>query len=171
MASHLNKNQSLGRNFSHLFLVRRKPSFCGLLSETFRCLGRCPGIQYELVTLSYPKPPTQWPHTPANRSVVDCDSNSILEDEPSAKQRKPNEPEKISTEEPSSCSEKQKEPTFSCPICMCEIVSPFTTLCGHIFCEVCIKTAIKKQKKLCPTCRRKLTGKNNIHRVFLPSLD
>ncbi|ONK63817.1 uncharacterized protein A4U43_C07F19250 [Asparagus officinalis] len=128
------------------------------------------GIRYETVTLSYPKPPTQWLHTPANRSV-DCDRNSILEDEPSAKRRKLNEPEKISTEELSCSSEKPKEPTFSCPICLCEIVSPFTTLCGHIFCEVCIKTAIKKQKKLCPTCRTKLTGKNSIHRVFLPSLD
>lgn len=65
--------------------------------------------------------------------------------------------------------EPPKEPTFSCPICMSEIVSPFSTTCGHIFCEQCIKTAIGV-RKICPTCRTKLSYKNSIHKVILPAV-
>ncbi|NDW60396.1 hypothetical protein G0P98_28610, partial [Yangia sp. PrR004] len=40
------------------------------------------------------------------------------------------------------------------------------TVCGHIFCQNCIKAAIQAQKK-CPTCRKKLTAGQQ-HRVYLP---
>ncbi|KAL5223157.1 hypothetical protein ABZP36_027870 [Zizania latifolia] len=62
--------------------------------------------------------------------------------------------------------EKPKKPTFSCPVCMNELVDASSTICGHIFCKNCIKASIQAQKK-CPTCRRKLTM-NNFHRVYLP---
>ncbi|MQM16382.1 hypothetical protein Taro_049338 [Colocasia esculenta] len=60
-----------------------------------------------------------------------------------------------------------KEPVFTCAICWGKMVDETSTICGHIFCQGCIKAAIQAQKK-CPTCRRSLTMKN-IHRVFLPS--
>ncbi|KAG8054187.1 hypothetical protein GUJ93_ZPchr0001g29520 [Zizania palustris] len=63
--------------------------------------------------------------------------------------------------------EKPKEPEFSCPVCMNELVDATSTICGHIFCKNCIKASIQAQKK-CPTCRRKLTM-NSIHRIYLPT--
>ncbi|XP_071947234.1 E3 ubiquitin-protein ligase RNF4-like [Antedon mediterranea] len=58
-----------------------------------------------------------------------------------------------------------------CPVCMesermikrqRQLVS---TVCGHIFCNVCIVNSIKNQHK-CPTCRKKLTLKQ-FHPIFL----
>ncbi|GAV70721.1 zf-RING_2 domain-containing protein [Cephalotus follicularis] len=60
-----------------------------------------------------------------------------------------------------------KEPIFTCPICMGQLVEEMSTKCGHIFCKTCIKAAISTQAK-CPTCRKKITVKELI-RVFLPS--
>lgn len=64
---------------------------------------------------------------------------------------------------------KEKEATFTCAVCWCPLKEETSTICGHIFCSECIRTAIKAQKK-CPTCRRKLT-RRNIHRVYLPTSD
>ncbi|KAF8780898.1 hypothetical protein HU200_000859 [Digitaria exilis] len=63
--------------------------------------------------------------------------------------------------------EVPKEPTFTCPICWNKMEEPSTTPCGHIFCDTCIKQAIKVQKK-CPTCRKGLRA-NSAHRIYLPS--
>ncbi|KAJ3671895.1 hypothetical protein LUZ60_007974 [Juncus effusus] len=60
-----------------------------------------------------------------------------------------------------------KEPTFTCPVCLNQLTEPCSTICGHVFCQSCIKASIQAQKK-CPTCRRKL-NKNNFHRVYLPN--
>lgn len=65
--------------------------------------------------------------------------------------------------------EPPKKPTFTCPICMNTLVEASSTICGHIFCQSCIKASIQFQKK-CPTCRRKLTM-NNFHKVYLPTTD
>lgn len=62
---------------------------------------------------------------------------------------------------------KPIEPTFSCPICMGNLVEEMSTKCGHIFCKICIKASIAAQGK-CPTCRRKITIKDTI-RVYLPA--
>ncbi|KAI5002888.1 hypothetical protein ZWY2020_027538 [Hordeum vulgare] len=62
-----------------------------------------------------------------------------------------------------------REPKFSCPVCMNELVDASSTICGHIFCQKCIEASIKAQKK-CPTCRRKLTMRS-FHRVYLPMMD
>ncbi|KAJ3032340.1 hypothetical protein HDV00_007612 [Rhizophlyctis rosea] len=40
------------------------------------------------------------------------------------------------------------------------------TVCGHIFCEDCIKAAVKATKK-CPICRKGLSGRNAVHRLYL----
>ncbi|CAO1947041.1 unnamed protein product [Urochloa humidicola] len=70
---------------------------------------------------------------------------------------------------PEPVKEVPKEPKFTCPICMNELTEAASTVCGHIFCQKCIKAAIQAQKK-CPTCRRTL-NKNQHHRVYLPTTD
>ncbi|KAF7039414.1 hypothetical protein CFC21_049414 [Triticum aestivum] len=65
--------------------------------------------------------------------------------------------------------EIRKEPKFSCPVCMNELVDASSTICGHIFCQKCIQASIQAQSK-CPTCRRTLTM-NSFHRVYLPTMD
>ncbi|KQK11227.1 hypothetical protein BRADI_2g58878v3 [Brachypodium distachyon] len=55
---------------------------------------------------------------------------------------------------------------FSCPICHGELVIASSTLCGHIFCLECVKTAVKLQRK-CPTCRTSLPM-DGYHRIYLP---
>lgn len=57
--------------------------------------------------------------------------------------------------------------TTKCPICLesfgfDEICS---TMCGHLYCDPCIKNAIKARKK-CPMCNRNLKP-NQVHRLFL----
>ncbi|XP_010926747.1 uncharacterized protein [Elaeis guineensis] len=100
---------------------------------------------------------------PTNMTIINCDLDLDPEEESDAKKRivtKSNlEPEKVVA----------KEPTFTCPVCMNPLVEASSTICGHIFCDCCIKASIKAQKK-CPTCRRKLTM-NNFHRVYLPTID
>ena len=61
---------------------------------------------------------------------------------------------------------------ISCPICMDTVAeikadgkTVVSTNCGHIFCDNCLKGAIKTQKK-CPTCRKKLSPKS-YHPLFL----
>lgn len=55
-----------------------------------------------------------------------------------------------------------------CPICMDNLSNNAiaSTLCGHIFCMNCIKTAIKANGKRCPTCRKALKGVG-YHQLFL----
>ncbi|OWF38419.1 E3 ubiquitin-protein ligase RNF4-like [Mizuhopecten yessoensis] len=61
---------------------------------------------------------------------------------------------------------------ITCPICLdsAERITRngnrlSSTVCGHIFCELCIQSAIRAQK-CCPTCRKKLTLKQ-IHPIFI----
>jgi len=63
--------------------------------------------------------------------------------------------------------EVPEEPSFTCPICWNKMEEPSTTTCGHVFCDTCIKQAIKVQKK-CPTCRKGLKM-NSVHRIYLPN--
>ncbi|KAI0523030.1 hypothetical protein KFK09_005420 [Dendrobium nobile] len=96
-----------------------------------------------------------------NRAVINCEAYVNVEDDHVAKRR--NAANHRTVQE----IVVPKEPVFSCPICMSSLVDPCSTICGHIFCQTCIKQALQSQKK-CPTCRRKLTA-NNFHRVFLPT--
>ncbi|XP_024361041.1 uncharacterized protein [Physcomitrium patens] len=61
--------------------------------------------------------------------------------------------------------DKEEEPKLKCPICADVMKAETSTICGHIFCQACIQSAIKAQKK-CPTCRKKLTLKS-IHRIYI----
>ncbi|KAM0904420.1 hypothetical protein ACQ4PT_018015 [Festuca glaucescens] len=70
---------------------------------------------------------------------------------------------------PAPEKEAPKEPKFSCPVCMNELVNASSTTCGHIFCQTCIRASIHAQSK-CPTCRRTLSL-SDFHRVYLPTMD
>lgn len=57
--------------------------------------------------------------------------------------------------------------SIRCPICLDsygfnEILS---TICGHLFCDPCIRNIIKIRKK-CPLCNKGLKP-NQVHRIFL----
>lgn len=67
---------------------------------------------------------------------------------------------------------------MDCPVCMESFltlikngVKIMSTVCGHIFCEVCLFNSIKSNRK-CPACREFLqlntTLKQYSHRLFLP---
>ncbi|KAK8949485.1 hypothetical protein KSP39_PZI005418 [Platanthera zijinensis] len=100
-----------------------------------------------------------------NRVIINCETYVNVEDDQNAKRKKRANPKKIEQEKAVAAA-AAKEPVFSCPICMNPLADACSTICGHVFCQACIKQALQAQKK-CPTCRRKLTI-NNFHRVFLP---
>lgn len=54
---------------------------------------------------------------------------------------------------------------LKCNVCLDAVSHPTSTICGHLFCETCIRLAIR-QTGACPTCRKKLTVKQ-VHRVYL----
>ncbi|KAI5397156.1 hypothetical protein KIW84_063109 [Lathyrus oleraceus] len=99
------------------------------------------------------------------------DQNNINEatknDKKSSETNKEMSEPTIQAVEPPKEAEPPKDPPLNCPICMEAFVEEMSTVCGHIFCKICIKTAISRQKK-CPTCRKKLTCRG-LRRVFLPS--
>ncbi|XP_055324449.1 uncharacterized protein LOC129579013 isoform X2 [Sitodiplosis mosellana] len=57
--------------------------------------------------------------------------------------------------------------TIKCPICLetFGFDKVLSTMCGHLYCEPCIKNVIKIRKK-CPMCNRGLKP-NQVHRIFL----
>ncbi|KAJ8722892.1 hypothetical protein PYW07_004072 [Mythimna separata] len=55
-----------------------------------------------------------------------------------------------------------------CPICFNNLgkESVVSTRCGHVFCRNCLQKALLL-KPVCPTCRRKLTGYQGYHKLYL----
>ncbi|KAM3334828.1 hypothetical protein ACQJBY_029323 [Aegilops geniculata] len=76
---------------------------------------------------------------------------------------------KVALARPAPMKDLPREPKFTCPVCINELVDASSTICGHIFCKKCIEVSIRFQKK-CPTCRRRLTMRN-FHRIYLPLMD
>ncbi|VAH67762.1 unnamed protein product [Triticum turgidum subsp. durum] len=76
---------------------------------------------------------------------------------------------KVAQGRPAPVKDLPREPKFTCPVCINELVDASSTICGHIFCKKCIEASIRFQKK-CPTCRRRLTMRN-FHRIYLPAMD
>ncbi|XP_025095430.1 E3 ubiquitin-protein ligase RNF4-like [Pomacea canaliculata] len=106
------------------------------------------------------------PHVTRNNSTIDLDSAS--DDD------LPNPPFEIQDARPSgSTSPQSVEPVkITCPICLdsdSQIQQSgrhlYSTVCGHIFCNSCIRRAIRTRHS-CPNCRKKLTLRQ-IHPVFL----
>lgn len=67
---------------------------------------------------------------------------------------------------------REPETTISCPLCLDELNQVHmsgrlmcSTVCGHVFCSVCIRDAIKTMAK-CPFCRKKLTLKQ-YHPIYI----
>ncbi|KAI3787130.1 hypothetical protein L1987_41362 [Smallanthus sonchifolius] len=54
---------------------------------------------------------------------------------------------------------------FMCPICMGPLVEMTSTSCGHLFCDICIRTALSVQPK-CPLCRRDAI-QEDLFRIYL----
>ncbi|CAL5229204.1 g12487 [Coccomyxa viridis] len=69
----------------------------------------------------------------------------------------------IQPDEAAQLSAAAPEP--QCPICMDPMKAMACGPCGHVFCDTCIRAAVKAQKK-CPTCRKTMAMKA-IHRVYL----
>ena len=42
----------------------------------------------------------------------------------------------------------------TCPICLQVLRNPQQTICGHTFCEICLKKAQASQKQMCPECKK-----------------
>lgn len=76
------------------------------------------------------------------------------------KQSVPAIPKHVDVPKPSA---EASEP--QCPVCMESMTAMACGPCGHVFCDPCIRAAVKAQKK-CPTCRKTMVLKA-IHRVYL----
>ncbi|CAH0699235.1 unnamed protein product [Spodoptera exigua] len=89
------------------------------------------------------------------------------------RQRPPPEvsrPPPQTTSTPRPPSPEPKRSLGDCPICLDSLASNgiASTLCGHVFCVNCIKTAIRQNGKKCPTCRKALKGPNGgYHLLYL----
>lgn len=65
-----------------------------------------------------------------------------------------NVPENTTIHRKSDC--EQRKSVLYCPICYDELSSdrlPMSTVCGHIFCKICLTKAIRISKQ-CPMCNR-----------------
>ncbi|XP_022822498.1 E3 ubiquitin-protein ligase BRE1-like isoform X2 [Spodoptera litura] len=79
-------------------------------------------------------------------------------------------PPQQTTSTPQQPSPEPKRSLGDCPICLDSLTSNgiASTLCGHVFCVDCIKTAIRQNGKKCPTCRKALKGPNGgYHLLYL----
>ncbi|XP_076032796.1 uncharacterized protein LOC143020346 isoform X2 [Oratosquilla oratoria] len=75
-------------------------------------------------------------------------------------------------EEPDSPPAVSGQPTITCPVCFDSLATIQTsqrtlcsTVCGHVFCSVCIEETVKRRKQ-CPTCRKKL-NKRQYHTLYI----
>lgn len=71
------------------------------------------------------------------------------------------------SEPPAAPAQRSPEKQFrhGCAVCLEDVKSPHSTICGHIYCGDCIKNSIKIFKK-CPTCNKKLKI-SNVHPIYL----
>ncbi|KAJ3328654.1 hypothetical protein HDU76_009546 [Blyttiomyces sp. JEL0837] len=71
---------------------------------------------------------------------------------------------------PPPVPEPEEPAKVKCAVCQCtpdKDTQLSATVCGHIFCESCLKECVKKAGKKCPTCRKSLAAKNAVHRLYL----
>lgn len=57
-----------------------------------------------------------------------------------------------------------------CPICIESFCGkdPVSTMCGHVFCMICIKNYLSGQKNpKCPLCNENLPNEKSFHRIYL----
>lgn len=80
----------------------------------------------------------------------------------------PPDPSK-STNQPQPSSVSSDDTKVACPICYESLFQRklLSTICGHVFCELCLRTALRMSKK-CPICNRSITRANQTHPLYLP---
>ncbi|BDA50449.1 probable E3 ubiquitin-protein ligase RNF4 at C-terminar half [Coccomyxa sp. Obi] len=62
-------------------------------------------------------------------------------------------------------SKDKQPPDPQCAVCLESMAEMSCGPCGHVFCDSCLRAAVRAQKK-CPTCR-KVIHLRQIHRVYL----
>lgn len=57
---------------------------------------------------------------------------------------------------------------INCPICLESVKErdPVTTMCGHIFCKLCLRASMQTNKT-CPMCKKKLPAKSPFIPIFI----
>ena len=66
----------------------------------------------------------------------------------------PGRTEQLSTgDEPVADGMESHAPAGTCPVCMCEMVRPTATVCGHVFCWDCCFGWASADGSPCPLCR------------------
>ncbi|XP_013394453.1 E3 ubiquitin-protein ligase RNF4 isoform X2 [Lingula anatina] len=128
-------------------------------STSRRRRRRRPRLRYTLNTLNA-----------RNTEVLSSDDE--IEELPSVSFHIPeSDPERFGMGDAESIT-SPKRSAVSCPICMdneMQIKASGrqlqSTVCGHIFCNVCIRCSIQTSKK-CPTCRKKLNNRS-VHPIFI----
>ncbi|XP_024403521.1 uncharacterized protein [Physcomitrium patens] len=133
-------------------------------------LGLGGTLQYSTQSVWQSSPTQQQPRPGRRgrlvRQTIDLTTTPSPERQAASRKRKLTQLESSQEVPPiSSALEKEEEHKLKCPICMDTMKEETSTMCGHIFCRVCIQGAIKSQKK-CPTCRKRLKMKN-IHRIYI----
>uniref|UniRef100_A0A8W7NYL7 RING-type domain-containing protein n=1 Tax=Anopheles atroparvus TaxID=41427 RepID=A0A8W7NYL7_ANOAO len=63
----------------------------------------------------------------------------------------------------------EQNASVSCPICYESLLNRklLSTVCGHMFCEPCLRAALKVCKK-CPICKRAIKHASHTHPIYLP---
>ena len=68
-----------------------------------------------------------------------------------------------------SISQEQSEPTYHLIMFYLQLKKRkrqlMSTICGHVFCDKCIRGAVQRQNK-CPTCRKRLSQRQ-LHPLFI----
>lgn len=119
----------------------------------------------EIEVLSVKKSPATTRAKRRRQSDDIVDLTSSHESHPPASLKRPRPVEEVAMSIHPPPESQAKLSSLKCSICLDVVSHPFSTICGHIYCEACIKLAVK-QTGFCPTCRKKLTVKQ-LHRIYL----
>ena len=74
-------------------------------------------------------------------------------------------PARIEKPAPVPREKPSEEAVMYCPVCLERIKEASSTVCGHIFCTICITSSLKVRNN-CPKCRKKVTMRQ-VHRLYI----
>ncbi|KFB52192.1 Dpse\GA26569-PA-like protein [Anopheles sinensis] len=103
--------------------------------------------------------PTLASSASSERRTSSNNSSTLATPNVSENTHQPNVPRRSSTDSDIN--------TLICPICFESLMDRkvLVTVCGHLFCELCIRTAREKVKK-CPICQKR-NSERQLHPVYL----